>query len=77
MKKIAFLLAITLAMAGGLEAQTTNGTVEKSIRNPQRKTEEAKADLWLHQKKAVVDSTRVTHTKQQSKGRRCGKKKKS
>lgn len=78
MKRPALLSILALGLSFSLSAQVKEG-VEKAIKDPQRKENAAKAEVLLHDKKIITDTTQRVASKQapatsKKKKKACGRK---
>jgi hypothetical protein len=63
MNKKIFLLAIVTSLSMASFAQTINENIDKAAKNPSTKENAAKADVRLHDKKIITDSSSIKFQK--------------
>lgn len=75
MNRKMFLLLFSTFVAMASFSQTTKQVIDKAAKNPQTKENAAKADVRLHNKKVIADSSSLQQTpankKKKKHARRC------
>jgi hypothetical protein len=79
MKKFTLLLLVSIGVITGTKAQTIKENLDKAITHPKAKENAAKADVLLHDKTVLIDTSNLKNTGlQKNNGRKkagCAKKK--